>query len=127
MRGQQLNLGQPVRCVLRVSLCRERTFWGPGVAQLLHGIAEKHSLRASAQDMGMSYSKAWKIVHHAEHELGFPLVESVTGGAQGGGACLTRQAARLLPAYNAMVQELQKSQQMAFQKHLATILEEELT
>ena len=80
-----------VRYVQHISLRREKAFWGPGVAQLLHYIVQHKSLRAAAQQMNMSYSKAWKIVHEAEEQLGFPLIETISGGARGGGSYLTRQ------------------------------------
>ena len=50
--------------------------FGPGVAALLEGIRETHSLRAAAAEMGMAYSKAWTIMKNAEKELGFPLTET---------------------------------------------------
>lgn len=113
---------KPIHCVLRVALGREQTFWGSGVAMLLHGIEECQSLRASAQHTGISYTKAWKIVHRAERELGFLLVESESGGVQGGGSRLTEQAVRLLTAYDAAVDEAENMQKVLFEKYFESIL-----
>ncbi len=45
---------------LRLRYGEEKAF-GPGLAQLLEGIAVYGSLRRSAAQMDMSYNKAWKI------------------------------------------------------------------
>lgn len=45
-------------------------YFGRGVADLLHGIEKYHSLNQAAKEMGMAYSKAWRIVGEAEQALG---------------------------------------------------------
>ena len=62
--------------------------FGPGMAALLSLVRERHSLRAAAAEMGMAYSKAWRILRDCEGALGFPLLDSTTGGRHGGGALL---------------------------------------
>ena len=42
-----------------------KEYFGLGVADLLHGVDEFHSLNLAAQHMGMAYSKAWRIVKQA--------------------------------------------------------------
>ena len=78
----------------------ERVF-GPGVAELLKGVQEHHSLRAAAFSMEMAYSKAWQIIRTAEDGFGCKLLSSTIGGRHGGGAVLTPEAERLLEAYRA--------------------------
>ena len=60
---------------LRVMLCDDagERFFGEGPCRLLHLIAETGSLRSAAAQMGLSYSKALRLVQHAEKELGFAL------------------------------------------------------
>lgn len=111
-----------IRCSLRVGLKNERSFWGPGVAELLHQIEQYHSLRAAAQRMHMSYSKAWKIIHEAEAGLSFPLIQSTSGGAQGGGSHLTRTACELLRAYDETVAAVQIVLEQEFQNKIQPIL-----
>ena len=49
-------------------------YFGHGVAKLLYGIKEYHSLRVSAKQMRMAYSKAWRIIREAEEGLGIQLL-----------------------------------------------------
>ena len=61
---------------LRVMLCDDagERFFGEGPCRLLHLIEETGSLRSAAAQMGLSYSKALRLVQHAEKELGFALM-----------------------------------------------------
>lgn len=88
-----------LRPVISVRIFAEEKCFGPGVATLLNRVRETHSLRAAAMSIGMAYSKAWTIIKNAENGLGFKLLDSTTGGKNGGGATLTPQAEAILPAY----------------------------
>ena len=72
-------------------------FFGEGPYRLLRGVEETGSLRAAAQSMDMAYSKALKLLKNAEAALGFPLTKRTTGGASGGGSCLTEQGKEKSP------------------------------
>lgn len=76
-------------------------FFGEGPCRLLHGVEEQGSLRASAQCMGMAYSKALKLVKNAEAALGFPLTTRTAGGKDGGGSRLTPEGKAWLAKYEA--------------------------
>ena len=52
----------------------ERLAFGPGVAELCIGIKKYGSLKQAAAQMGMHYSKAWKIIGEAEDALQITLV-----------------------------------------------------
>ena len=69
---------------LSVRLFTAGKCFGPGLATLLTLVRERHSLRAAAAEMGMAYSKAWRILRDCEQALGFPLLDSTTGGRNGG-------------------------------------------
>ena len=77
----------------------DKRFFGQGPYLLLCGIESTGSLRASAQTIGMSYSKAFAIIKQAEDVLGFALIERKTGGKHGGGSCLTQNAKELMIHY----------------------------
>ena len=81
--------------------------FGPGVAQLMHGVQELHSLRAAALSMNMAYSKAWTMLRSAARGLGFKLLHSSTGGKGGGGAVLTEEGAQLLARYDELCRRMQ--------------------
>lgn len=74
--------------------------FGPGPRDLLRAVAATHSLSAAAAQVGMSYSKALRIVRSAERGLGMQLLERRIGGADGGGSRLTPQAEDLLARYD---------------------------
>ena len=84
---------------ISIRLFKDGKFFGPGMATLLSLVRERHSLRAAAAEMGMAYSKAWRILRDSEQALGFPLLESTTGGRHGGGAVLTEEGAAILAVY----------------------------
>ena len=76
-------------------------FFGNGPMRLLQLIGETGSLRGAAQQMGLSYSKALRLVQHAEKELGFALTCKTIGGRGGGGSTLTAEARQFLERYEA--------------------------
>ncbi|MBA4347479.1 MAG: ModE family transcriptional regulator [Clostridiales bacterium] len=88
-----------LRCQVSVRIFGKEKCFGPGVAELLERVDQLHSLRKATIEMDMAYSKAWKIIKIAEENLGFPLLDSVTGGKGGGGAELTQDAKNFLLAY----------------------------
>lgn len=78
----------------------ERAF-GEGPYRLLMGVEETGSLRRAAQEMGMAYTKAMKLIHQAEKAVGFPLTCRTAGGKSGGGSRLTPRGKELLRRYEA--------------------------
>jgi molybdate transport system regulatory protein len=72
---------------------------GPGKVQLLERIRETGSIAAAGRSMAMSYKRAWSLVEELNAAFREPLVESVRGGAQGGGARLTEAGERVLGSY----------------------------
>lgn len=84
-----------------------RAVLGKGRVELLDAIDRHHSISAAARHLGMSYRRAWLLVQSMNEAAGEPLVESATGGAQGGGAHLTaagRLAADIFREYQAQMQ-----------------------
>ncbi len=91
--------------------------FGPGIAELLSGVAETGSIRRTAAAMGMSYNKAWNILRACENELGFALLDRQAGGAHGGGARLTEQGADMLARYKAFEDEARAALDALLHKH----------
>ena len=57
--------------------------------RLLAAIDEHGSITEGARAMGVPYRVAWQKVHEMEERLGERLLETQTGGSEGGGAHLT--------------------------------------
>lgn len=76
--------------------------FGQGIALLMEGVEEEHSLNRAAKRMGMAYSKAWRIIKEAEAQLGYELL--ARDGARG--STLTPQGKRALEVYRSIQQEM---------------------
>lgn len=74
-------------------------FFGEGPYRLLRGIQKTGSLRATAMEMGMSYTKALKLINTAEKKLGISFLTRVVGGKSGGGSALTEEGLAWLEKY----------------------------
>src|SRR5262249_10670646 len=92
---------------LRV-LCDGETALGPGRVDLLELIAETGSLRAAAQQMEMSYMRAWTLVKSLNSWFRAPLVEVSRGGKRGGGAQLTELGRKIISLYRRIERESQR-------------------
>jgi molybdate transport system regulatory protein len=97
---------------------RGRAF-GDGPARLLGGVEEWGSLRKAAQELGMSYNKAWRILHAAEERLGFALLDRSVGGSLGGGSQLTPEARDLMRRYRSLVGDAEEALEAVFRRHFA--------
>lgn len=75
---------------------------GPGKADLLEAIERCGTIRDAANDLGMSYMRAWKLVQLMNAGFREPLVVVHRGGPARGGAELTRTGRRALRLYRAM-------------------------
>lgn len=79
---------------------------GSGKVELLTAIAQTGSIAAAGRLMGMSYRRAWLLVETMNRCFCEPLVTSVKGGKQGGGAQLTAMGQQVLELYNSMMQQI---------------------
>ena len=93
-----MNEGYSVKVKLTVH--REKSFFGPGIVTLLELIDETGSVKLACRQMELSYTKAWTILKSCEEHLGFKLLHSTVGGKNGGGAALTENAEMMLTAYD---------------------------
>lgn len=82
---------------------------GPGKADLLEAIAETGSIRGAAEQLGMSYMRAWTLVRTMNASFRSPLVEKERGGGAHGGATLTPRGKRVLRLYRAMEEKSLRS------------------
>ena len=75
---------------------------GPGKADLLEAIARTGSIRAAAEELDMSYMRAWTLVRTMNAAFRAPLVEKERGGSAQGGAQLTERGRDVLALYRQM-------------------------
>lgn len=85
--------------IVKVRVKGVHVFWGNGIMELLGYVNQYHSLRKACEQMQMSYSKGCRIIKLAEQELGFPLLITKRGGAQGGSSILTEDGKRFSECY----------------------------
>lgn len=98
-----------IRPRIRITRDDDTVVLGPGKADLLDAIARTGSIRAAAEELGMSYMRAWTLVRTMNAAFRSPLVEKVRGGAAQGGAQLTERGARVLKLYRAMERKAERA------------------
>lgn len=88
---------------VKVTFCTDsgEKFFGEGPRQLLQSVMQTGSLHRSAEETGISWSKACHIIRSAEKVLGFNLLVRKTGGSGGGGSELTAEGKEWLFRYEA--------------------------
>ena len=77
--------------------------------ELLESIDRLRSIVAAAEEMKISYRKAWGIVKKVEDKLGFTLVIKHRGGAEGGFTTLTEEGSQLINAYRELTAQFDVS------------------
>jgi len=93
--------------------------FGDGPYELLKRVEKTGSLHKVAGQMGMAYSKAWKLVRMMEQRLGFLLLDRKVGGRSGGGSHITPEARHLMICYERFRKEAEESIAKIFQKHFS--------
>ncbi|PUA28254.1 MAG: MopB-like protein [Cellvibrio sp. 79] len=97
--------GARLKIQARLMLDEEIAF-GPGKADLLDAIAATGSISAAGKQMGMSYRRTWLLVDAMNRCFQNPLVETATGGVQGGGARLTNYGIDILQRYRRLQSDI---------------------
>ncbi len=91
--------------------------FGDGPYELLRRVEKKMSLHQAALQMGMSYSKAWRLIRTLEERLGFVLMERKVGGQSGGGSQVTPKGKDLMNRYDGFRRDLEKGLKKIYQEH----------
>ena len=110
-----------MRVVHKVWLDRGGKAFGDGPCDLLKGIEQTGSLHQAAADMGMSYSKAWRLIQTMEKRLGFALIERRIGGVSGGGSQITSKAKTFMRRYEKFRAEVKDLTERTYQKHFGSV------
>jgi len=92
--------------VTRLRVGNNQVFLGAGSRELLEKIEEHSSIKKATRAMGLSYTKALRIIRTMEAELGFPVVVSEKGGNNHGGTKLTEKGRHVLEVYMEIEREV---------------------
>jgi len=95
--------------------------FGEGPYELLERVEKTNSLHRAAHQMGMSYSKAWKLIQTMEKRLGFVLLDKKIGGPSGGGSQVTPKAKDLMKRYVRFEKDVGKAIEKIYQKHFGSM------
>lgn len=98
----------------KLVLSKTEDFFGPGLFHLLQFIDETGSIQAAAKQMGMSYSKCWKLLNRAEEQMGFPFLNRYNGGRHGGNSTITEEGREFMNRYQAMLEDISRISQNFF-------------
>jgi len=110
-----------MKIVYKVWLDSNGKAFGEGPYRLLRNVERTGSLWKAATEMGMSYSKAWRLMRHLEKRLTFPLLERYTGGASGGGSRITPKARDLLDRYEKFQKDVNGALDRIYKKHFGSL------
>ena len=99
--------GLEIRSKLWLEVSGEPVF-GRGRRILLEAIDTHGSINRAAQEVDISFRRAWSHIKAMEERLGVKLVERQAGGKNGGGAVLTADARTFLEKYEALENGIQE-------------------
>ena len=101
--------------MMKLLVFEQSPHFGKGIVQLLTRVEGGMSLNAAAAEMGMSYTKARRLLKTAEADLGVQLLEPHRGGAGREGSVLTEAGRSMLEQYAGFEAEARQAVQRAFE------------
>lgn len=105
-----------MRYKLKIQIGNNEFNFGKGVVELLELCDKYGSLSKAYKEMGMSNSKAWKIIKRAQEDLGYELVRTTSGGSLGGGSCLTLEGKELVRKYKLFQEKIETYSEQVFKE-----------
>ena len=103
----------PQHVMMKLQIYNTSPHFGKGIVSIMMLVRQGSSLRAACAQMGLSYSKAWRLLKSA----GIPLLDTQKGGTKRAGSTLTPQGEELLDRYLAFEKEAREAVFAAFEKH----------
>jgi molybdate transport system regulatory protein len=94
--------------------------FGDGPHELLKRVDRTKSLHRAANQMGMAYSNAWRLILTIEKRLGFALIERKVGGRSGGGSRVTPRGKELMKQYRLFQKEVKTSLERIYRLHFSS-------
>jgi molybdate transport system regulatory protein len=87
---------------MRIRIYAGDRMLGPGKMELLAQVDSTRSLSAAAREMGMSYTRAWKLTQELNSDPARPMIAMSRGGPSGGSAEVTSFGKKVLALYQSM-------------------------
>ena len=87
---------------------------GAGKVRLLELVVDMGSISKAAKAMDMSYRRAWLLVDELNSMFGKTVVETLAGGAGGGGASVTEFGLELVHTFRTLEAKVQADVAAAF-------------
>lgn len=110
-----------MKIVYKVWIDKNGKTFGEGPYKLLKLVEKTGSLHKAAQEMGISYRKAFDVIHRAESKLGITLLVRRIGGESGGGSTLTEEGKAFMEVYERFAQEISNTIEKIFDKHFSSL------
>ncbi len=85
----------------------QELLFGKGKTELLELIETEGSIAAAAEQLGMSYKKAWTHIKILQNNMADELVLSKQGGGGSGGTTLTSKALDMVQKYRRLQEEVE--------------------
>lgn len=101
---------------IKVRVFQGEPAFGPGVAELMERVERTGSLSEGCREMGMAYSKGWKIIRRAEKDLGFSLMTGNRGGSTGGSTVLTEEGKDFLRRFRSFEASIHEKAEELFKQ-----------
>ena len=94
---------------------------GDGKWKILKKIEECGSLVLACEELNITYRRTWNDLKKIEQQLGFRILETSRGGAEGGSSHLTQDGIRLINAFDHFHQRMDKVMKQEFEKFLSEL------
>jgi molybdate transport system regulatory protein len=89
---------------------------------LLEAVEETGSLAGGAAKLGVPYRTAWERVKETEGRVGMRLLETESGGTEGGGSRLTEEARELIARFRRITAGVAELVERRFREELDGML-----
>lgn len=109
-----------MKVICKIWLDHHGKAFGEGPYELLKRVEKTGSLHQAANQMGMSYSKAWCLIRTLEERLDFTLLERKVGGVSGGGSQVTPTARDFMNRYERFHKDVKEAMEKIYLKHFGS-------
>ena len=90
--------------------------------ELLATVEETGSLSAACERMGVPYRTAWYKLKEIEEQLGVRLLDTVSGGTDGGGSVLTPEAREIVDRFRRVDRGIEGIVERRFESELGDLI-----